>query len=117
MEMKEKIGPCIDKNCSICCNPVKVRRFFPKEMIPGDTKGNKLWQKRRELLIPESQSEEVKIETYDCKNFDQKTGLCKDYEHRPDIRRKSGCVDINSSVPANEQFKKIQKRKFITIKP
>jgi len=115
--MKENFGPCVEKNCSACCNPVKVARFFPKEKIPKDADGNGLWQKREELLIPQDQPEETKLETYDCKNFDQINGLCKDYENRPNICKKAGCVDKDSSESEEEQFKKLSGQKFIKITP
>ncbi len=115
--MKERFGPCVDKNCSTCCDPVKVARFFPKEKIPKDADGNDLWQKREELLIPQDQPEETKLETYDCKNFNPKSGLCKDYENRPDICRKAGCIDKDSAESEEYQFKKLSEQKFIKITP
>jgi Fe-S-cluster containining protein len=114
--MKEKFGPCIEKNCSVCCNPVKVARFFPEEKIPKDADGNNLWQKRNELLIPQNQSTEDRLEAYDCKNFNTKSGLCNDYENRPSICRNTGCIDPNSTEPNEEQFKKAQGKDFVKIK-
>jgi len=43
---KERKGPCLDKKCSECCNPVKVGRFFPEDKIPKDKDGQPLWAKR-----------------------------------------------------------------------
>ena len=114
--MKEKLGPCIDKKCSKCCDPVKVHRFFPDEKIPRDSDGKPLWAKRRELLVPDSNPDGQKIETYDCKHFDPMTGKCQDYEHRPDICKNSGCVNPDSSEPEEEQFKKLADQKFIKVK-
>ena len=51
-EMENKPGPCLEKSCSFCCNPVKVARFFPEKRIPVDKNGKKIWEKREELLIP-----------------------------------------------------------------
>ena len=114
-KIKEKHGPCTDKNCSECCNPVKTKRFMPPELIPKDKDGNDLWKKRRELLVPVDNPEE-KLETYDCKNFDRKTGKCLDYENRPNICRGSGCIDPDSSESKENQFKKLSEKKFFKIK-
>ncbi|MEK7635081.1 MAG: YkgJ family cysteine cluster protein [Patescibacteria group bacterium] len=94
---------------------MKVARFFPEENIPKDADGNNLWEKREGLLIPENQPQEIKLETYDCKNFDVEKGLCKNYENRPDICRNSGCVDKSSPESEEEQFKKLSEQKFIKI--
>ncbi|MFH0804557.1 MAG: YkgJ family cysteine cluster protein [Candidatus Zambryskibacteria bacterium] len=113
--MGEKFGPCLEKNCSVCCNPVKIARFLPEEEIPKGTDGNNLWQKRKELLMPDNKPGEIKLETYDCKNFNHENGLCRDYENRPDICRGSGCVDPNIKESEEEQFKKLSEQKFIKI--
>jgi Zn-finger protein len=77
--MIEKLGPCLEKNCSWCCNPVKVIKFFPENKIPVNKEGKKIWQKRNEILIPENQIDTTRIDTYNCDNFDSQTGQCKDY--------------------------------------
>lgn len=114
-KIKEKHGPCLDKNCSQCCNPVKMKRFMPPELVPKDKDGNDLWKKKEELLVPTDNPED-KLETYDCKNFDSETGKCLDYENRPDICKRSGCVDPDSTESESEQFKKASDKKFFKIK-
>lgn len=114
-KIKERTGPCLDKNCSECCDPVKTRRFMPPEIIPKDKVGDNLWKKREELLIPTDNLEE-KLETYDCKNFDPRTGKCLDYENRPDICKGSGCIDPNSTESKEAQFRILSEKKFIKIK-
>lgn len=41
--MSEKFGPCLDKKCSWCCDPVKVPKSFPDERIPVNGDGEKIW--------------------------------------------------------------------------
>ena len=110
--MVEKTGPCIEKNCSECCDPIKVPRPFPAEEVPKDSEGNQLWTKRDTTLRPEDQ-EHMKLDAYDCKNFDPSTGKCKDYENRPDICKNSGCVDSSSPMSAEEQYQEMKKKKIL----
>ncbi|MFH1098613.1 MAG: hypothetical protein V1723_01680 [Candidatus Uhrbacteria bacterium] len=72
--MENKLGPCIEKNCSVCCNPVKVNRFFPEDKIPKNKKGEKLWRQREEILIPKDDIDAVKLDSYDCVNYDKEGG-------------------------------------------
>ena len=114
--MKERIGPCIDKECSECCNPIKVNRFFPADKIPKDKEGTSLWTKKGELLVPDDNPDGQKIETYNCKNYDPETGKCQDYENRPDICKRSGCIDPSSEKSEEEQFKRLANQKFIKVR-
>jgi len=109
-------GPCIEKNCSYCCNPVKVRRFFPENKIPVNKNKEKIWKKREGLLIPKNEIDTTRLETYDCVNFDKSTGRCLDYENRPTICRRASCIDKSSTESIDEQHKKSTKGKFIIIK-
>lgn len=113
--MKEKHGPCIDKNCSWCCNPVKVRAGFPESKIPKNKSGEPIWHKRAEILVPEEHPDTVRLETYDCDHLDHETGRCKEYEDRPEICKSSGCVDETSSESEGEQYKKTVEQKFLKI--
>ncbi len=112
--MNNKFGPCLEKNCSWCCNPVKVARFFPEDKIPTDKNGEKIWQKRKELLIPEDQIDTARLETYDCVNFNKETGRCRDYENRPEICKNTSCIDEKSNESIDKQYKKFINQKFIT---
>ena len=114
MEKEHKLGPCTDKNCSWCCDPVKVHQFFPDEKIPVNAKGEKIWKERNELLIPEN-SETMRLKTLDCINLDKETGLCKDYENRPEICKDTSCIDPNSKESVDEQHAKQTGEKFIKL--
>jgi len=109
-------GPCIEKKCSFCCNPVKVARFFPEDKIPTNEKGEKIWKERSELLIPEDEIDRTRLKSYDCINLDKSTGKCRDYEKRSPICKRASCVNPDSEKSINEQHKKMTKRKFIVIK-
>ena len=109
-------GPCLEKNCSYCCDPVKVDRFFPEEKIPTNEKGEKIWKERTELLTPESQIDRVRLKSYDCTNFDHSTGKCTNYENRPNICKHTSCIDKNSKESPEEQHEKLINDKLISIK-
>lgn len=74
-QMKEE-NICRKHKCSDCCVPVKVKRGFKNywgkkfEELP--------FKERKEIWIPKSHPDTVKLEVYDCDLFDEKTGLCKD---------------------------------------
>lgn len=113
--MPERTGPCREKNCSDCCDPVKVSRFFPADKIPKDAEGRPLWEKREETLVPEH-DQGTKLEAYDCRNLNSETGECIDYANRPEICKKSGCVDPESGEAIEEQHRRIIEQKFTKIK-
>ena len=109
-------GPCIEKKCSFCCDPVRVGRFFPEDKIPVDENGNKIWEERPELLIPEDEIDTTRLKSCNCLNLDKSTGQCRDYEKRPLICKKCSCIKRDSKESINEQHKKLTKKKFIVIK-
>lgn len=113
--MKHKEGPCLDKNCSWCCDPVRVNQTFPDNKIPRDKNNDKIWVERDEILIPELHPETVKLKTFDCVNLDNETGKCKDYENRPEICKNSGCIDEASDKSIDEQHEKTVNEKFISL--
>ncbi len=113
--MKHKEGPCLKKDCSWCCDPVRVRESFPDQKIPKDNKGKNIWKDRGEVVIPESHPETVKLKTFDCVNLDDKTGRCKDYKNRPEICKNSGCINEGSSESVDEQHRKTINEKFLSI--
>jgi len=115
IKTKIKKGPCIDKNCSYCCDPVKVSSFFPERLIPKDSTGKVLW-KEKGFLTSAGVVDGLKLKSYECLNFDKKSGLCKDYDNRPDICKNSSCIDENSDKSIDEQHKKMVEEKFIAIK-
>jgi len=117
--MSEKFGPCLDKNCSWCCNPVKIsyRKGFP-EPKPDirDRKEKELFIKSDETLIPKKEIDTTRIATYECLNFDEKTGKCIDYENHPDICRNTSCINSESNKTINEQHNQAITTEFIKIK-
>lgn len=114
--MSEKFGPCLDKKCSWCCDPVKVSSRFPEEEIPKDKDGNLIWKKRDEIIAPEETWEVQKLKTFDCVKYNKNSGLCEDYDNRPEICKETSCIDENSSKTIDEQHKETINSKFIKIK-
>lgn len=119
MENFNSHAPCLDKECSWCCNPVKIdsKKILNGMVLPKDINGDDLFQKRGEVLLPEEKIETSKVFAYDCKNFDKDSGLCNDYENRPEICRNATCIDVKSDVNIDEQHKKATEQKFIKIIP
>jgi Fe-S-cluster containining protein len=114
MEKPNKHGPCEDKNCGFCCDPVKIRVGVPVE-IPKDKNGNPIWKDRNEIIAPEDKIDTTRIKTYDCVNFDKSTNKCLDYENRPDICRNTSCItDKNGSI--DEQHEKVTKVNFVKLR-
>jgi len=109
-------GPCVEKKCSFCCDSVKVNRFFLEDEIPVDENGNKIWKERSELLIPEDEIDITRLKSYDCLNLDKSTGKCRDYEKRPPICKRCGCIKKNLKESIDEQHRKFTNKKFIVIK-
>lgn len=114
-DFKNNPGPCLEKECSFCCNPVKVGRFFPEDKIPVNEQGEKIWKEREELLASEDEIDITRLKSYDCINLDKVTGQCRDYEKRPSICKKASCIKPDSEESIDEQHKKVTKRKFIVI--
>ncbi|MFA4871816.1 MAG: YkgJ family cysteine cluster protein [Patescibacteria group bacterium] len=112
--MSERFKPCLEKNCSWCCDPVKVPRFFPDEKIPINENGQKIW-KRRDEIFRSAEHESVRLDVYDCINFDPKTGRCTDYAGRPEICRQTSCINSESSESIDEQHRKMTSEKFISV--
>ncbi len=110
-------APCTDKNCSFCCNPVKINKkaIVNGLELPKGEDGNSLWKERGEIIAPEEAIEKVKIVTFDCVNYDKDTGKCLDYENRPEICRNTTCIK-DQTGDIDEQHKKATEVKFIKIK-
>ena len=115
--VESKFGPCIEKKCSYCCDPVKVFRFFPDDKIPTNERGEKIWKEREEIFVPKRYIDKVKLRTYDCIYFDKSTGKCILYEKRPAICRKASCIDGNILETIDEQYQKIIDSEFLVIMP
>lgn len=115
-----KPGPCLDKNCSWCCDPVKIGstkgRGFSDFNKPKDKNGNDIWKDTGETWIPESQPDSVRVMTFNCINHDKENNRCKDYENRPDICRKTSCVEEECDKSIDEQHKELVNEKFFKIR-
>jgi Fe-S-cluster containining protein len=118
--MINKKGPCLDKNCSWCCDPVKIG--FPKgvglnEVLPKkDKNGNDIWEATSEILVPESCPETMMVKIFRCVNYDKDAGQCRDYDNRPDVCRNTSCIDPNSEKSIDEQHKIMVGVNFFKIK-
>ncbi|MBI5076947.1 YkgJ family cysteine cluster protein [Candidatus Falkowbacteria bacterium] len=104
----EKENICRKHECSVCCRPVKVRRGFKSHF--GERMKDLPFKEREEIWIPKEHPDTVRLEAYDCALFDEKTGLCKDYEKRPSVCRDTQCRAFETDN-ANEQKKIIEKNK------
>ncbi len=115
--MKNSHGPCLDNNCSWCCDPVKIfnKDIIQGRQLPKKEDGSDMWIRRDEVLVP-AESPDTKINTYDCVNFDRTTGRCLDYENRPNECRSTSCLNLSRGTD-KEKFDKITGAKFIPINP
>ncbi|MBI5794014.1 YkgJ family cysteine cluster protein [Candidatus Uhrbacteria bacterium] len=114
--MANRHGPCMEKKCSWCCDPVKVPANFSDEKIPLDKEGKRIWRDREEIVVPESQMETVRLKTFDCDLLDTQTGKCSDYENRPEICRNTSCVDEKSTKSVDEQHRETLEEELIPLK-
>ncbi len=89
--------------------------FFPDNLIPRNKNGELLWEKDG-LLVSSKFGDGIKYESFKCKNFDKKSGLRKDYESRPEICKKTSCVEENLNESIDNQHEKFVNEKFIQIK-
>lgn len=118
--MLEKVpnrhGPCKDKNCSFCCDPVAISHQtiinLGENKLPKDKKGDPLFINLKKFIYLKNESERSKLQTFECKNFDKETGLCKDYENRPNICRNTSCVNSNEKIKTEEDQYNEFKNKF-----
>lgn len=116
--MENNHGPCLDKNCSWCCNPVKINQKVVSAgdfEIPKDKDGNYLWKKRDEVLAPLGSFETTRIQTFDCKNFDRKNGKCLDYENRPEVCKNTSCIK-DKTGDIDEQHKAVVDAPLFRVK-
>ncbi len=107
--IKNKNAPCLEKGCSFCCNPVAIDerqiKNIGEENLPADKNGDSLFSSRKEILYSKKNPDSTKFMTFNCKNFDSNTGLCRDYENRPDLCRNTSCINVDSVKSVDEQRK------------
>lgn len=114
--MSEKYSPCVEKQCSKCCDPVKVRMGFPDNKIPLDENNEKIWERQNEIYIPEDHMETTRLETFNCLKYDPRTKKCLIYEKRPEICKNTSCIGDDSKESIDEQHQKAIKTKYIISK-
>ena len=101
----EKFGPCQDKSCGHCCDPVKID-IKSQGNTPTDKNGKDIFIQKEEILAPEMTIEKTRLKTYVCINYDSVNKVCLDYENRPDICKSSTCItDENGDI--DSQHKKL----------
>ena len=108
-----KHGPCLDKNCGFCCDPVRVSAKAQGQP-PTDKKGKVIFRDRYEVFAPLNRIDTERIKTYDCVNFDSVTKKCFDHENRPDLCRNSSCI-TDTSADIDEQHAKTIEETFVPI--
>lgn len=113
--MKEP-NPCLKFNCSECCKPVKMRKGFKRHI--GEKLKDLPFVDREELWISKQHPDTVKIEAYDCKLYDEKSGQCLDYENRPEICKNTTCdaFDTNDEEQQRRAIDKSKKEEFFICK-
>lgn len=104
MRMKiNKEAPCQEKWCSFCCNPVWITwRYTPDISRITDA----TWKKIRKYIgirPSKKHPDTEKIRLYECSLFDTATGLCKEYDKRPNICRNTSCINPMSNKSIDEQ--------------
>lgn len=85
---------CLRNGCSVCCNPVKIASW---ELVNIE-EGNLPFVETGIILAPENLLDQPKfrLKVYYCLNFDHQTGLCGDYDNRPEICRNTTCAAFNT---------------------
>jgi Fe-S-cluster containining protein len=110
-----KHGPCEEKNCGYCCDPVRVDTRNLGEP-PLDKLGRKIFTSRGEILRPK-ENPEITIKTFNCVNYDSVLKKCLDHENRPDMCRNSSCIEDQKGDIDKQHDKATSPNKFIKIFP
>ncbi len=101
------LGPCLEKKCSWCCDPVKVPIHFPQEKIPKNEDGTPMWEKTHPVLIPDNGTERDLYSGYRCQHLDHETGQCDIYDKRPEICKATSCITPKSTKTVDEQHQEM----------
>lgn len=102
---------CLLYDCHVCCNPVKIDSRQLISSIPN------CFVELENILVPIAHPDTIRLKTYRCLNFNQKTGLCNDYDNRPKICVNTKCTAFHT-VRRKEQLKiinKLKSEKFLRI--
>ncbi len=110
----EETNICLLFGCSMCCNPVKINS---RRLI--DPERDKLpFVKLEGVLVPKSNPDTVRLKQYRCSNFNVKTGLCTDYDNRPNICRNTTCraFDVIRYIDKKRIVEQIKEEQFFSKK-
>ncbi len=109
--------PCLEKNCWRCCDPVKIdkKRWFADSDIPLNEKWEKIRIRKDEIRVSESHPDTVKLDIFECINYDKQTKMCKDYDNRPVICYNSWCIDHDSKQSIHDQHRLTIAENFFII--
>lgn len=113
----EKSGEiCKKHGCGNCCDPVRVRKDFRSRI--GDKFEELPFEDTGEVHVPIDEIEKTQLEAYSCRNYDKESGLCKDYENRPQICRNSACraLDAKTDEEQSDLISEEQLQEFIVCK-
>ncbi len=111
--MSKQTNICLRYGCSACCNPVKIR-----SLVIINTKDERLpFVDLSMIYAPKMHPDSVKLKTYKCKFFNEETGLCVDYNGRPNICRNTQCsaFDTDNEDEIAKIIENIKKEEFIKI--
>ena len=108
----DKSGPCKEKNCWRCCDPVKVTKWTE---VPKDENGF-IRAKRDEMRIPEKHPDSIRLEIYDCLRYDGNKKHCLNYENRPSICRNTTCIN-DEGWDINKQYENLTNETFYILFP
>lgn len=111
-DISGEINVCLLFGCSMCCNPVKISS---KRII--SSKDNLPFIELDGLLVLEAHPDTVRLKHYRCTKFNPVTGLCTDYQNRPNICRNTTCsvFDVKERADMQAIMNKINNERFIKI--
>jgi Fe-S-cluster containining protein len=92
-----------------------VQAGFPISKIPKDKEGNEIWRRMPELRVSELHPDTVKLEIFECMNYDKEERRCNDYSNRPEICSNFVCTDSDSEKNIEEEYTKVITEKFYKI--
>lgn len=103
---------CLELGCSECCNPVKVNVSRVFCLGTADP-----FLRMECILVPERHHETIRLAAYRCKNFNSSSGLCRDYDNRPEVCRNTRCLAfaVASKEERLEIIARIKGEKFIRV--
>lgn len=112
--IENKKSPCLEENCSWCCDPVKIESRFKvmASELPKDKNNKTIFQDTYEVWVPEKNPDSGRLRIFTCNNYNKDTGKCENYENRPNLCRNTSCVDPKLNESISKQRKKLTETKF-----